>query len=99
MIAYKLVTKRKDGSLGPLFIGRSRRLCLGQWLDAEDLPTKGYAHRPGWHCCQTPEAPHLKQEGRTWVKVEIRDYVRFPRPKHQDGEWLISQRMKILEVL
>ena len=47
--AYKLFIKRKDGTIGPLFIGRKQRIPMGVWLEAEDIPTKGYAHRPGWH--------------------------------------------------
>ena len=49
MIAYKLLRIRKDGSIGPLFINQKQRVPIGEWLDAEDHPTSGFAHRPGWH--------------------------------------------------
>jgi hypothetical protein len=94
--AFKLFRVRKDGTLGPLFINTRQRIELGLWYEAEDHPTKGYAHRPGWHCGRTPLAPHLSLEGRTWFKVEIEDFYRSPRPKHQGGEWLIAKRMKVI---
>jgi len=59
MKAYKLFKLRADGTLGPLFINASQRLPEGVWLKSEDHPTKGFAHRPGWHCTLKPEAPHL----------------------------------------
>jgi len=96
MKAYKLFRKRKDGSIGPLFINRSMRIPLGEWLEAEDHPTKGYAHRPGWHCGAAPVAPHLSEKGRVWFEVEIEDYYDFPRPQHQGARWLIAQRMKVI---
>ena len=70
MIAYKLVRKLKDGSLAPLFINKKQRLPIGEWMQAEDHPTKGYAVRPGWHCLLKPEASHLSKKGRMLVKVE-----------------------------
>ena len=94
--AYKLFKQRKNGTLGPLFINRRQVIPIGEWLEAEDLPTKGYAHRPGWHTTETPEAPHLKMEGRVWMEVEIEDYYRFERPKYQGGYWLIAKRMKVI---
>jgi hypothetical protein len=99
-IAYKLFRLRADGSLGPLFINRSQRVPVGLWVDAENHPTKGYALRPGWHCAAEPVAPHLKQSSeRVWARCEIADFYPFTRPAHQGGEWLIAQRLKVLEVL
>lgn len=85
MIAFKLVSKKKDGGYGSLFINRRHRLQVGEWDMAEDHQTKGYAHRPGWHCTHRPVAPHLKDEGRVWLKVEVKDYEIVPRPKNQGG--------------
>lgn len=101
MIAYKLMTLRKDGTLGPLFINRSQRVALGTWYEAESHETKGYKFRPGWHCCSQPSAPHLKDDrlDRTWVKVEIEDYTVEHRPSSQGGEWFIAGEMKVLEIL
>ena len=96
MRAYKLFRVRKDGTLGPLFINARQRIELGRWYEAEDHPTKGYAHRPGWHCGREPNAPHLSEEGRTWFEVDIRDYYIFPRPAHQGGRWLIAKRMRVI---
>lgn len=96
---FKLLRLRKDGSLGPLFINQRQRIPIGQWLDAEDHPTKGYAHRPGWHCAAEQKADHLSTKGRVWAEVEIEDYYEFPRPKHQGGCWLIANKMRVVRLL
>ena len=97
MIAYKLLKKRKNGTIGPLFINRKQVIPIGEWLQAESHPTKGYAVRPGWHTTSKPEAPHLSMKDRVWMRVEINDYVKFIRPKNQGGEWWLAKRMKVLE--
>ena len=96
VIAYKLFRERKNGTIGPLFIGRKQVIPFDVWLEAQDIPTKGYAHRPGWHCGVEPSAPHLSEKGRKWFKVEIEDFYTFKRPTHQGGEWVIAKRMKVL---
>ena len=97
---YKLFIKRKDGSLGPLFINRKQKLWVGEEYPAEDHPTKGYAHRPGWHILCHPYAPHLKQESpRVWAKVEYLDFVIHQRPENQGGKWVLAQFMRVVEVL
>lgn len=100
MKAYKLISKLKSGQLRPLFIGKTiTDYTPGNgWLQAMDVPTKGYAHRPGFHCLFQPVAPHLKQgDNRTWVKVEIEDYEVFERPESQGGKWLLAQKMRVLK--
>lgn len=99
MIAYKLVRKLKDGSLSSLFINKKDRLPLNEWLSAEDHPTKGYTHRPGWHCLLDPVAPHLSTKGRIWVKVKLLNYEYHSRPEKQGGTWVLAQKMKILHEL
>ena len=95
--AYKLMKLRKDGSLGPLFINRRQHVPRGVWLDAEDHPTKGHAHRPGWHVMAKPETPHLKlSPDRVWVTVEVSNYKEFKRPASQGGVWYLAERMKVL---
>ena len=103
MIAYKLIKVRKDGTLGPLFIDASRRLPVGEWLEAEAVKRKGFAFRPGFHCCEKPIAPHLKErlssgEVRKWFVVEIEDYRAETRPANQ-GNWYVANRMKIIKPL
>lgn len=79
MVAYKLFRIRKrDKSIAPLFIGASSKLVLGEWLQAKNIPTKGYSIRPGWHCLKTPNAPHLSMENRYWFEVEIPDTILSP---------------------
>lgn len=99
MKAYKLMRMRKDGTLGSLFINKKAVIPLGVWLEAEDHPTKGYAHRPGWHCTFKPEAPHLTMRGRLWVEVEVEDYEVFERPINQGGKWILAKRMKAVKVM
>lgn len=97
MFAYKLVRKRADGSLGPLFIDARLRIPLGEWLTARhDLRKPGFAYRPGWHCTARPRAPHLSMKGRTWALVEIRDYVEHRRPESQGGLWYLAQDIKFI---
>lgn len=96
MTAYKLVRKMKDGSLAPLFINKRLRLPIGEWLQAENHPTPGFAERAGWHCCFKPVAPHLKEKGRVWVQVEIEDFNKYNRPESQGGFWLLANRMKVI---
>jgi len=96
--AYKLLTKRKDGTLGPLFINKKLRIPTGVWLESEDHPTKGYTHRPGWHTTTIPEAPHLSiKENRVWYKVKIKNYYKVSRPKQQGTVWLVAQKMKLIK--
>ena len=99
MKAYKLIRKMKDGSLSPLFINKKSRIPIGEWMDAELNPTKGFAVRKGWHCTLEPNAPHLSERGRVWVEVEVDDFEYFNRPESQGGTWVLAQRMKIIKEL
>ncbi len=103
MIAYKLFKIRRNGTLGPLFINARQVVPVGEWLEAEQHPTKGFAFRPGWHCTVAPVAPHLSlrpKSGprRVWAKVEVEEYRKFERPESQGGTWLLAERMRVLEV-
>lgn len=95
--AYKLVKKRKDGTLGPLFINKKQRMPIGEWMAAEDHPTKGYAHRMGWHCTLRKQAPHLSEKGRVWCEVEVSDWKHIERPLSQGGMWVLANNMKIVK--
>lgn len=94
--AYKLLRLRRDGSIGPLFINKRQVIPLKRWLAAEDHPTKGYAHRPGWHAAPKPIAPHLSLIGRQWFMVHLRNWVLLPRPAIQGGAWYLAQSMKVV---
>ena len=96
MIGYKLMRKMRNG-YAPLFINKKQRLQLGHTYEAEIVPTKGYAFRPGWHCLFKPLAPHLTNKGRVWVKVEMHGYEIQERPEEQGGRWALSQRITLLE--
>lgn len=99
MTAYKLLRRRKNGTLGPLFINRRQVVPVGQWFTAEDHPTHGFAHRPGWHCAPAPSAPHLSTKDRVWCAVEIENYRELIRPITQESVWLLAKRMRVLEIL
>ena len=97
---YKLMRIRKDGSLGPLFINRGMRVPVGKWVWAKEYPTKGYSVRLGWHAVEQPIAPHLaKHEDRVWCKVELAGYRMYDRPAAQGEQWILANRMKVLEVI
>ena len=98
-VAYKLLHLRRDGTLGPLFIHRRQVIEQYQWLRAEDWPTRGYAHRPGWHCAPRPYAPHLCLRDRVWCRVRIHDYVPLVRPAAQGGTWWLAKLMYVAEIL
>lgn len=97
VVGYKLFRIRKDGTLGPLFINARMRVPVGTWLEAEDHPTKGYAHRPGWHASIAPVAPHLSEKGRKWFKVALRGVTKYDRPESQGGTWFIAKELMVLE--
>ena len=100
MKAWKLFRRRKDGSLGPLFINRRQRVPVGEWIEAEDHRTKRYSHRPGWHAMMKPVAPHLRQGGdRVWCKVEVMGVKYYDRPENQGGKWVLAQWLKVVEVI
>lgn len=96
MKGYKLFRKRKDGTYGPLFINRSQKLVPGVVYDAEDHETKGFAHRPGWHICRKPAAPHLSNKGRVWCEVRFDLRTVLTRPASQGGIWYLGDRMCIV---
>ena len=97
-LAYKLLRRRKDLSLGPLFINRTQVIPIGCWLEAELHPTKGYQVRKGWHVMQEPKAPHLSMTGRVWCTVQIEDFAEYRRPLSQGGMWWLAQRMKVISI-
>jgi len=94
--AHKLFTVRADGTLGSLFINRRARLPIGEWMQAESIPTKGFALRPGWHATAEPDAPHLSTQGREWRRVLIDGCVPHVRPESQGGLWYTAERCFIL---
>lgn len=104
MKAYKLLRIKKDGKLYPLFINKTVPTPIGEWLEAECHPTKGFALRPGFHCTFRPLAPHLKielasGEKRMWVECEVEDWESYDRPLLQGGAWILAQRMKINRIM
>ena len=97
MIGYKLFRVKANGTITSLFINKLVELPLDEWLVAEDHLTEGYKHRPGWHCCLTPNTPHLSEKGRDWYCVEMRDVKEEKRPRSQGGVWYIAGSIKIID--
>ena len=104
VVGYKLFRLRKDGTLGPLFINRGLVVPVGQRLEAELHPTKGFAVRQGWHAALRPHAPHLKEslrsgERRVWCRILLESPTYYDRPESQGGTWVLGSAMTVIEVL
>ena len=95
MKAFKLFRVLKNGEITPLFINKTKRLPLNEWMEAENHPTKGFKERPFWHCTSEAVAPHLSEKGRAWFEVEIEEFEEFIRPTNQGGKWFLAKRLKI----
>ena len=98
----KLFKQRKDGTLGPLYIGSKQRIDSkgGEWLPFDEkLSKKGFGERPGWHA-PTKEAPHIKADAkgqdRVVRDVALRNWTMFPRPASQGSEWYLAGEMMVL---
>jgi hypothetical protein len=72
--AYKLfrVNEKNPGQLFPLFIGKNDPVEVGIWYDADDIPTKGFSARPGWHAGDSPMASHIGEKSRTGLTAPDR---------------------------
>lgn len=104
MKAYKLMKIRKNGTLGPLFINARQVVPIGEWLPAGNHPTKGFAVRPGWHCCAEMNAPHLSLKpangpARVWCEVEIKGITEHHRPEAQGGLWYTAEAMRVVRIV
>ena len=95
-LGYKLFRKRKDGTYGPLFINKKLKLVPHVDYQAECVPTKGFAVRPGWHICHSKSAPHLSKKNRVWCVVAFYSYEEHHRPQCQGGLWYTANVMRIL---
>lgn len=61
MVGYKLFEMDKEGNLFPLFIDKKEKIEVDKWSKAKNVPTNGYAKRPGFHIgADVPDAPWLK---------------------------------------
>jgi hypothetical protein len=95
MKAYKLFRVRKDGSLGSLYINRRARYTPGYWYHFEEVPTKGFGWRPGFHALPQPEASWINEkEERVWYHVELKRVTVHLTHK---GEWYTAEEMKVLK--
>lgn len=97
--AFKLFRRRKNGTLGSLFINRKQVIPVGLWMRAEAIKAKGFAFRPGWHCCSAPLAPHLSKSGRVWGEVLIQGVIKHQRPESQGGLWYTAKWMKVVRIM
>ena len=100
----KIFKVRKDGTLGPLFIGAKQRIDSkgGEWLPFnEKLSRKGFGERPGWHA-PTTVAPQIKTKAKGQERVvrdvALRNWTVYPRPVSQGSEWYLAGEMMVLPV-
>ena len=100
----KLFKQRKDGTLGPLYIGSKQRIDSkgGEWLPFDEkLSKKGFGERPGWHA-PTTVAPQIKAKTKNQERVvrdvALRNWTMFPRPASQGSEWYLAGEMMVLPV-
>ena len=102
--AWKLFEQRADGTIGPLFINKQQVIPIGEWLESESVPTKGFKVNRGWHMCAAAVAPHLKlkpkgKRPRVWCEVEYSGWTHHRnRPEAQGGSWILAERMRVLEI-
>jgi hypothetical protein len=95
LTGYKLFRVRKDGTLGPLFVGCSIRVPIRKWVKARAIRKAGFKFRPGWHCCKFPWAPHLSKTGRVWCSVSLKGVKKHQRPLSQGGLWYTAKWMRV----
>jgi hypothetical protein len=99
MIGYKLFRKRKNGTLGPLFINKRQVIEMGVEYPFELHPTKGYAVRAGWHICDKAVAPHLSKKNRVWCQVKFTHMKTLQRPESQGGTWYLGSTLQVIKEL
>ena len=85
MQAYKLFRKRKNGTLGPLFISKTQVIEPNVWLPAKAYRTKRFAFRPGWHCCSKCDAPISRWKGGCGVSLKSKAWKRLSDPLPKAG--------------
>lgn len=74
---YKLFEMDTNNNLYPLFIDKRTSYPIGEWIQAENHPTKGFSARPGLHCGEICSAPWLmsadgtykSQRSKYWKRV------------------------------
>ena len=96
MVGYKFFKVRRNGTLGSLFINKKEILPIGEWINSESYPTKGYKFRPYFHVLPKPVAPHLSIKGREWWKVDMNLSHTMTRPESQGGTWYLASSIKLL---
>ena len=85
MKAYKMCKKRKDGTLGPMFVGTDEVFPIGVWITAQmnfkRKLDKVYSKlgwlkfRPGLHFAEIPYAPHIGIKENGAIKYMHDDVV------------------------
>ena len=108
VFSKKVLNKRKDGTLSPLFHEKNRRFREGVWERFEaDLthPTKvgrssaNLAYRPGFY--GGPKTPQIKMgkvgsQNRVKRDIAFRNWTTVRRPANQGGEWYLAAEMMII---
>ena len=74
---FKLFEMDTENNLYPIFIDKKTSYPIGEWIYAENHPTKGFAKRPGLHVGEICSAPWLmsadgtykSQRSKYWKRV------------------------------
>lgn len=74
---FKLFEQDTEGRLYALFIDKKTEMPIGEWIKAENHPTKGFAPRPGIHLgliCSAPwllssDGTYKSQRSKYWRRV------------------------------
>lgn len=75
-IGFKLFEMDTKGNLYPLFIDKKTIYPIGEWIQAENHPTKGYALRPGLHIGEICSAPWLMSADGTYKSQRSKHWKR-----------------------
>ena len=75
-LAYKLLEVDPQGHLFPLFIGNKKEIIPNKKWEAEAIPTKGFAVRPGIHLGKIPSAPWLMNQHGVYASPRGKGWTR-----------------------
>lgn len=88
--AYKLF-RRINGRLYPLFIGRGNAVPVGAWVQAECIPTKGYAMIARLHNNGCDVRVDIGNTGRNWPDCDDQYQPGFPWLSYGDRTWKAAE--------
>lgn len=97
MIAKKLFTLRKDGTLSSLFYDKKRKLTVGVMYSARNCAPPGRIPRPGFRAVKRKNTFHFVTNGRVWCEVWLENVTEDTN--YRSSTCFIAQRMCINKIL